>query len=207
MAKMKMVHKAVTGNCTVFGFRHNSSRRAKGAMRIMVKWDWVAVEKARNSHTPRGPVSSMSGDEVRLPLGLMECDVHQDRSAVVRLQGETDSFGAEFNFLCDECLKDAIKSQEEFVQQPYECDWCGKKAVLSEVRDYSEGMFGPVYCVCPACRSAQNKRAQEEMEEMEDDDDRELDEHYARTSEGHPNYQPNVDDDSLGRSDGDEHLK
>jgi hypothetical protein len=36
------------------------------------------------------------------------CDQHPDRLAVVRLQGETDSFGAELNDMCTEC-RDAYR--------------------------------------------------------------------------------------------------
>lgn len=76
------------------------------------------------------------------------CDQHQDRPAVVRLQGETDSFGCEMHDLCRECA-DAERDAEPDVG---ECDWCkAKEQRLRPRRDIEEGMSGPVYYVCAAC--------------------------------------------------------
>lgn len=93
-----------------------------------------------------------------VPEGTM-CDDHPARPATHRLQGETDSFGSEMHDLCDECAKDFK------VYKPDECDWCKQKADdCRATRDYEEGLYGPVYYVCKACR---DKRAEREREELE----------------------------------------
>jgi hypothetical protein len=41
-----------------------------------------------------GPISTLPGHSHQVPDGTV-CDDHPDRPAVARIQGETDSFGAE----------------------------------------------------------------------------------------------------------------
>jgi hypothetical protein len=57
-----------------------------------------------------GPVSTLPGSLHDVPTGAM-CDDHPDRPALRRVQGETDSFGAEFLDLCNECIT-ALKAGE-----------------------------------------------------------------------------------------------
>lgn len=94
-----------------------------------------------------GPISTLPGTRRGPPDGTM-CDDHPDRPAVVRLQGETDSFGCEMHDLCQECL-DAERNVEPDIG---ECDWCkAKEQVLRPRRDIDEGTSGRVYYVCAAC--------------------------------------------------------
>lgn len=105
----------------------------------------------------RGPVSSMPYSRHELPEGTM-CDDHPKRKAVARVQGETDSFGCEFNDLCRECLKELRDYQQSAEARTGACDWCHKPATdLRDRRDYDEGMAGPLYRVCGPCVQRQEK--------------------------------------------------
>jgi hypothetical protein len=116
-----------------------------------------------------GPCSTLPGASHVVPDGMM-CDDHPDRPATHRIQGETDSFGAELNDMCDEChtsFKEAmVKYREE--SRHGTCDWCKNPASdLRDKRDYEEGLSGPVYRVCGGCVRRENERLQDEL----DDDD------------------------------------
>ena len=101
-----------------------------------------------------GPVSTLPGYLTESPQGAM-CDDHQDRPAVRRVQGETDSLGAEFMDLCGECL---TKITEHSTYEG-ECEWCkNESADLRPQRDSDEGMCGPVYRVCGNCRTKYHAR-------------------------------------------------
>lgn len=114
-----------------------------------------------------GPCSTLPGDRSEAPEGMM-CDRHPDRPAVRRVQGETDSFGAELHDMCQECLDEEARYRAE--ARTGCCDWCKKEATdLRDRRDYEEGMHGPVYRVCGACVKAENERLQEELDEYYDD--------------------------------------
>ena len=96
-----------------------------------------------------GPVSTLPGSRRPATEGMM-CDQHPDRPAVRRVQGETDSFGAEYLDLCQECLDEVAKHDAE--SRTGRCDWCGQHATdLRPRRDFEEGMSGRVYDVCGAC--------------------------------------------------------
>jgi hypothetical protein len=81
------------------------------------------------------------------------------RKAVIRLQGETDSFGAESAELCEECYKEGLAKEAAeraagtHWMQSAHCDWCKKSGVaVSHKRDTDgEGTSGPVYLVCDPC--------------------------------------------------------
>jgi hypothetical protein len=111
-----------------------------------------------------GPIHTLPGAAYAVPAGMM-CDYHPERPATQRRQGETDSFGSERHDLCEECAA-------EF--RPYRadsCDWCKEPATdCRATRDYEEGMRGPVYYVCGACRKRRNDRLDEEARERGDDD-------------------------------------
>ena len=111
-----------------------------------------------------GPISTLPGARHDTPDGTM-CDTHPDRPAVVRVQGETDSFGSEMHDLCDECLK-AIKAEGPHIGR---CDWCKtEKVELRPRRDYEEGLNGPVYYVCSPCIQRSDARAAEDAREFDD---------------------------------------
>lgn len=98
-------------------------------------------------HCSRGPVSSMPGSSHFLPEGSM-CDQHDDRPAVRRAQGETDSFGCEYVLQCAECME----ASRAYVPDPGFCSQCKTLQVLGAWRDPDEGRAGPVYHYCRECR-------------------------------------------------------
>ncbi|PDT77254.1 hypothetical protein [Bradyrhizobium sp. C9] len=118
-----------------------------------------------------GPISSLPGSRHDLPDGTM-CDQHPDRPAVARVQGETDSFGCEMNDLCEECLKAERDYAQSAEARTGTCDWCkGPATDLAPTRDYEEGMSGPVYEVCGACRKRREERDRAELDRYGDYDD------------------------------------
>lgn len=118
-----------------------------------------------------GPVSSMPYGGHALPEGAM-CDDHPDRKAVARIQGETDSFGCEYNDVCSECLKDIRNYRDSAEARTGVCEWCGKHATdLRDARDYDEGMAGRLYRVCGPCIKRRNEEAAEELARYDDECD------------------------------------
>ena len=95
-----------------------------------------------------GPISSLPGS--RHSTDQM-CDEHQDRPAVARIQGETDSFGSEMHDTCQDCFN-KHRQYEASRDRSGVCDWCGNESDrLSKRRDFEEGMSGRVYDVCGPC--------------------------------------------------------
>jgi hypothetical protein len=96
------------------------------------------------------------------------CDEHPDRPAVVRRQGETDSFGSEMNDLCQECRDAADAYAADPNNHLGTCDWCKSENVhVRPRRDWEEGSAGRVYDICDNCNDKENKRL---AEEFADDD-------------------------------------
>ena len=110
-----------------------------------------------NEHSSEGPVYTLPGHTTTVLEGKV-CDTHPDRPAVKRIQGETDSYGCEYIFMCQECLDEYRSSEPEAGM----CDWCHKDAILSPMRDFDEGSFGPVYQVCRECRDKEISYANSE---------------------------------------------
>jgi len=97
----------------------------------------------------RGPVSTLPGARNTPPAGAM-CDDHEDRPAIKRVQGETDSFGCEYSDLCAECVAEVDRYSA--LGRIGTCDWCKQQADdLRPRRDYEEGSSGRVYDVCGDC--------------------------------------------------------
>jgi len=92
----------------------------------------------------------LPGDRRKVPAGdFCETEGHETIPATWRVQGETDSFGAEYIYLCDECVKDLGRHWYEGT-----CPKCGTQDVkLYAYRDPDEGSNGPVYQACCTCRS------------------------------------------------------
>ncbi len=94
------------------------------------------------------------------------CDEHTDRVAVKCIQGETDSFGAEYIYMCAECY--AIYAAEVAAVDPDavgHCSWGNHSGQgIRPMRDHDEGSSGPVYYACRACRT---KHAEYERREYE----------------------------------------
>ncbi len=105
-----------------------------------------------------GPVSTLPGSVHELPVGAT-CDEHPDRKAVVCIQGETDSFGADFAYMCEECRQADIAYKRSEEASSGTCDWCKMEVTtLAYTRDYEEGTNGPVYKVCKPCRDRRDQR-------------------------------------------------
>ena len=103
------------------------------------------------AHCSNGPVSSMPGSRHQLPLN-QSCDKHPNRLAVVRIQGETDSFSAEYVDMCEECKQDYLKHIEEHKEDERHCEIClGNKKGVKPRRDPEEGSCGRLYDMCPEC--------------------------------------------------------
>ena len=113
------------------------------------------------------PVSTMPGAR-SMPPEDAECDNHPERAAVLRVQGETDSFGCEWADLCAECV--AAVAEHAMQARIGRCGWCKQEANdLRHRRDYEEGMAGPVYEVCGECVRKDNERAAAELDEHGDE--------------------------------------
>lgn len=119
-----------------------------------------------------GPIHTLPGAGHAVP-DAMKCDDHPDRPATHRVQGETDSMGCEMLDLCDECF---TEFKAHGIYTPEECDWCDASGDdIRPTRDYEEGMCGPVYYVCSACRKRRDERLAEEdrdsgYDDFDDDD-------------------------------------
>lgn len=110
-----------------------------------------------------GPTSGMPG-RILEPIKGHTCDTegHEDRPSVKMVQGETDSFGAEYCDLCEECYKKELGRKRE--KEISTCEWCKTPNVEVHLsRDYSEGMHGPVYSVCLSCIHKQNDELDDEL--------------------------------------------
>lgn len=120
-----------------------------------------------------GPISTLPGSSHKVPDGAT-CDLHPDRPAVARIQGETDSFGSEMNDMCAECLAEHrayLRSPEAAADRSGRCEWCGHNAAsLHDARDYDEGLHGRVYRVCRPCLHRRNDEAREELDRHEWDE-------------------------------------
>jgi hypothetical protein len=81
-----------------------------------------------------------------------ETEGHEDRQAVWRVQGETDSFGAEYSYYCQACIDAGEGGSGEWYTGT--CPKCHKEEVaLYGYRDPDEGLGGPVYPACHECRT------------------------------------------------------
>lgn len=120
-----------------------------------------------------GPISTLAGTTRDVPEEMM-CDNHPDQPAVVRVQGETDSFGCEMEDICQQCVDERkayrcseAGQAEELEWRTGACEWCKNHVTdLRDARDYEEGMNGRVYRVCGACIKRVNDEAAAALEAM-----------------------------------------
>lgn len=114
-----------------------------------------------------GPISTLPGAGHAMPEGTM-CDSHPDRPAVARIQGETDSFGAELIDCCEECRDELRAYMRSAEARTGRCDWCTESATdLRNRRDIDEGMYGRVYRVCGSCDAKYQRELEEELAEWD----------------------------------------
>lgn len=111
-----------------------------------------------------GPISTLPGAVHPVKIGTM-CDYHITRPAVIRVQGETDSFGSEMINCCEKCY-DRWKNAPP---RTGTCDSCkSPNQILRSRRNYEEGMSGPVYQLCDHCIKKDNDRVAKKLEEDEE---------------------------------------
>lgn len=107
-----------------------------------------------------GPVTTLPGSRRKVPPGTI-CD-SCDEPAITRIQGETDSFGAEFADVCQVHLDELLGAESDTSGK---CDWCGNEVESrSPRRDSDEGMHGPVYFVCAPCADQDHEALAREAE-------------------------------------------
>jgi len=127
-----------------------------------------------------GPVRTKPGSRHPVPEGML-CDgynVEGDHEvlAVQRIQGETDSWGAEMCDYCQACV-DKMQAEEEALRnEPKCCQWCKQSKMDCQLtRDFDEGDTGPLYEVCGGCRQKQNDDARAELDYLNRHDDHDQD--------------------------------
>ena len=101
------------------------------------------------------------------------CEHRAKRPMTWRLQGETDSFGAEYWYYCDECAEEEKRRQQEYRKEhendEEECDWCGgmtPRKYIRNHRDFEEGSAGRVYRVCDTCINRETLQFLAEIENL-----------------------------------------
>jgi hypothetical protein len=98
------------------------------------------------------------------------------KPATILLQGETDSFGAEYHPLCDVCRK-AYETNEPHIS---DCDLCHAKQVETKPwRDFEEGSNGPVYYICAKCLLSVRCACSECINEVDDRQDVSFDDEFS----------------------------
>lgn len=115
-----------------------------------------------------GPVSTLPG-ALHPVLPTDKCDEHPEVQAVHRVQGETDSMGAEYFYVCQACYDKYLADKEKLQGGSFEgtCT-CGAVEPLFPVRSWDEGRSGPVYYRCRSCR---RKWVQAEQADLDSEDD------------------------------------
>jgi DNA-directed RNA polymerase subunit RPC12/RpoP len=98
-------------------------------------------------------VNSLPGSKKACSNGE-KCDDHPEVDAVHRIQGETDSFGCEYFYVCQLCFEEFEKAGDP----EYDCDGCGIDGPVKPARDPDEGMAGPVYYYCTTCMKEHKER-------------------------------------------------
>lgn len=99
---------------------------------------------------------------------IYDAEVAKLPPADIRVQGETDSFGAEYHDLCHACHKASREAELAFKAEYDRCDTCGEQAITSPYRCADEGMCGPVYNDCDKCAKERRKREFEEYKRNAD---------------------------------------
>ncbi|MNU19689.1 hypothetical protein D3C71_79220 [compost metagenome] len=97
-----------------------------------------------------GPTNQLPGSLHPVPPGT-KCDKHPERMAMARIQGETDSMGAELIDCCDICAHD-VREAAKLGATDRECDGCQRMFdQLNHYRDPDEGVAGRLYQLCDGC--------------------------------------------------------
>ena len=98
-----------------------------------------------------GSNSYLPGQVLKVPEGMM-CDQHDDRPAIMRIVGESDSMGSELCDMCEECKQAYLKHIEDHKEEEKHCEIClNNKKDVKPRRDPEEGSCGRLYDMCPEC--------------------------------------------------------
>lgn len=119
-----------------------------------------------NEGCSRGPVSTMPGSASQIEFDeVCECGA----PAQYKVQGETDSFGCEYLFLCKGCL--AVMRAEAMKPREFCCDLCHERKTERPInyRDYEEGASGRLYVICRACKNCCDAYDREMAEQQDYD--------------------------------------
>lgn len=118
--------------------------------------------------------ANKASDDLKLQYAKGE-EWQCENDATVRIQGETDSFGAEYHHYCEACYKLEQEIQDyctaKHAGDEAQCEWCSKVTTQKDLRftrDIDEGSSGPVYEVCGSCRARQADRIAEELASYDD---------------------------------------
>lgn len=139
---------------------------------------------SRDNYMSNGPVSTMPGRRwEHAQINPCENSGEEDgcaegTKANWTIQGETDSFGCEYFYLCNCCeeKRQAELKKEDEPKNGFCTFHRGPGTDIRPRRDVlGEGSSGPVYDMCAECRAALQKDADEEAEywrrQNGDDDD------------------------------------
>ena len=121
-----------------------------------------------------GPNRYLPGQTLPFKPDGRVCDYGScDQTARHCVVGETDSFGSELLYVCDQHYSELQASRAEHEKQQQACDICG---IISEdcqkIRDPEEGLTGRVYTACPECRK---RLVGSDPDELEPDDEPDFD--------------------------------
>jgi hypothetical protein len=111
-------------------------------------------------------MTNLPGSIRRISPGEHTCE-HRGCTllATHSLQGETDSFGAEYRYYCTAHIENERQRLSK-ASRVGTCDWCkGHATDLRPHRDFEEGSNGPVYEVCGDCVRKQIAEVQDELED------------------------------------------
>lgn len=135
---------------------------------------------SRDDYVSNGPVSSMPGNRWPHTEGFRCENEGEDGGCAAgtkadwKIQGETDSFGCEYFFLCNQCeeKRNARRLEEEEKRDGYCSYHKGMGSNLRLKRDIlGEGTSGPVYDMCEDCRKRLNEDAEAEARLSDNHDD------------------------------------
>ena len=119
-----------------------------------VRWDEVILRMQEKGTCSDHMVNILNLDLFKTPC---KCP------AAYSIQGETDSFGAEYDYYCEHHYA-VVKEIRQFIKdenknRTEECPICHSVVLVSDIlffRDYDEGLYGPVYEGCGVCRQNVN---------------------------------------------------
>ncbi len=124
--------------------------------------------------------------EHNIYCGNADCGNTCTNLAKWRIQGETDSWGAEYSYVCDDCLKTNQNRHQEWLKSPEalvltECDLpgCHKMVPYKDLiwwKDAEEGTAACPHQICPDCKrkeyeywAEEDRLTKQEQEQAEQD--------------------------------------